>query len=139
MNNVRKIAGIFGVSLLLVMSACESNKPPEKIIERPDMTPVKTDNADAAEEADSQADLTMKVVEIKNMVFNPAELTVRPGDTIVWVNNDIVVHDVTAEDTSWTSGNIAVKASWQYIPKGSFDYICSIHPTMKASVVMEEE
>ena len=38
------------------------------------------------------------VVEIRNLEFTPKELTVVPGDTITWINYDLVPHTVTADD-----------------------------------------
>lgn len=37
----------------------------------------------------------IKPVEIKNMKFVPDDITVKKGDTIVWVNRDMMAHDVT--------------------------------------------
>lgn len=42
-------------------------------------------------------------VEIKHFKFVPERLTVAPGDTVVWVNLDLVPHTVTAKDESWDS------------------------------------
>ena len=36
-------------------------------------------------------------VDIKQMQFQPSELTVQKGDTIIWTNHDIVAHDITEE------------------------------------------
>src|SRR5688572_22067756 len=43
-------------------------------------------------------------VQIKNMKFEPAQIIVEKGDSVVWTNLDIVTHDVTEEKTkAWTS------------------------------------
>jgi len=72
---------------------------------------------------------------ISGMKFNPELLSVPQGDTVFWINKDIVTHNVT-EDTAktWTSGEIVVGASWKMVPENDFNYLCSIHPTMKGSV-----
>ena len=76
-------------------------------------------------------------VEIKQMKFNPAELKVSKGDTVVWVNNDIVAHDVTEERAKkWTSSPIASNASWQMVVSQSADYYCSIHVVMKGKLIV---
>lgn len=74
---------------------------------------------------------------IQNMEFQPANLKINKGDTVVWINKGIVAHNVT-EDTAhtWTSGDINVGSSWKKVVDSSFHYECSIHPTMKASVVV---
>jgi plastocyanin len=76
------------------------------------------------------------VIEIKKMKFDPAELTVEKGDTVVWINNDIVTHDVTEEiDKLWTSGPLAPGESWSLVITKSADYFCSIHVVMKGKLL----
>ena len=51
------------------------------------------------------------VVEIQAFKFQPQRTMVSPGDTIVWINRDIVPHSVTANGGTWesqTSGRRAV-------------------------------
>lgn len=82
---------------------------------------------------------TRDTVEISGMIFHPAELSVHPGDTVVWINRDLVVHDVTQRpDETWTSDTIAVGDSWQMVVDRSFDYRCSLHPTMEGAVRVED-
>jgi plastocyanin len=77
-------------------------------------------------------------VVIKQMQFFPAELHVKTGDTVVWINNDIVDHNVTEEKTkSFYSDTIAVGKSWKMVIKDSAGYYCSIHPTMKGQLVLK--
>ena len=77
-------------------------------------------------------------VEIKQMKFEPAELIVQKGDTVVWINQDIVAHDVTEESTkAWTSSSMPVGKSWSLIATQSADYYCSIHVVMKGKLVVE--
>lgn len=77
-------------------------------------------------------------IEIKQMRFEPAELIVQKGDTVVWVNHDIVPHDVTEESTkSWSSSLMPVGKSWRLVVTHSADYYCSIHVVMKGKLVIE--
>lgn len=77
-------------------------------------------------------------VEIKQMQFHPAELLVQKGDTIVWINHDIVVHDVTEQaDKRWTSGQLAPGETWSLVVTESSDYYCSIHVVMKGKLVVQ--
>jgi plastocyanin len=74
------------------------------------------------------------VVEIRNLEFTPKKLDVKPGDTITWINHDLVPHTVTADDESWDSGLINANAQWQTVVKADMfaSYFCRFHPTMKA-------
>lgn len=70
---------------------------------------------------------------IRNMQFEPAELVVSVGDTIVWKNEDLVPHSATAKgvfDSGLIEGSKQFKMTVK--KKGSFDYVCLYHPTMKA-------
>jgi plastocyanin len=79
-------------------------------------------------------------VVIENMQFNPTQLNIREGDTVIWINKGIVAHNVT-EDTAktWTSGDINVGATWKTVPEKGFHYLCTVHPTMKGSVTIIKE
>ena len=77
-------------------------------------------------------------VEIKQMQFQPAELTLQKGDTVVWTNHDIVTHDVTEEKNKlWTSGSLAPGKSWSLVVAESDDYYCSIHVVMKGKLIVQ--
>jgi plastocyanin len=77
-------------------------------------------------------------IEIENMQFQPAIVTVRIGDTIVWINKDIVAHCVTGlESNAWTSSKIPKGSSWKMVVSNSTDYYCAIHQVMKGKIVVE--
>lgn len=78
------------------------------------------------------------VVAIDGMKFAPASATVRRGDTVVWVNRDVVPHTVTAVGVV-DSRAIAPGASWAYVATtpGRLEYACTLHPMMKAALVVE--
>lgn len=78
-------------------------------------------------------------VVIEAMRYAPAALTVRAGDTIVWVNRDPFPHTVTAQDRRFNSGEIAAGARWSQTmrTRGPAPYVCTLHPGMKAAVTVE--
>jgi plastocyanin len=73
---------------------------------------------------------------IEGMQFGPATLAVKTGDSIVWVNKDMFPHTVTARDGAFDSRQIEPGKSWTYraVKKGTFAYVCSLHPTMQAQL-----
>ncbi len=73
---------------------------------------------------------------MENMRFQPEVLAVAPGDTIVWVNKDLVPHTATSKVGGFDSSAIMASESWRYTPrkKGDFAYVCTFHPTMKGSL-----
>jgi plastocyanin len=78
-------------------------------------------------------------VTIASFAFDPATVTVDVGDSVTWTNNDSTAHTATAGDGSFDTGNIAagVSATVTFDTAGTFAYVCSIHPQMTGSVVVE--
>ncbi len=74
---------------------------------------------------------------MKGIRFQPAELTVHPGETVEFRNEDIVAHTVTADDGSFDSGLIQPGSSWKMTVQkaGTVAYHCTPHPNMKATLV----
>ena len=88
---------------------------------------------------DALAAPTTHTVVIVDMKFVPETLTVKRGDTVVWMNNDFFPHTATAQDSIFDSRDIATNKSWKYVAtkKGSFPYVCKLHPTMKATLIIK--
>lgn len=95
------------------------------------------------------SDETLVTVRIKNLTFKPAEITVRPGTTVRWVNDDPFSHDVTSgsvvsgrkarqveksrhPDGRFHSGAYGAGNSFEqtFDEPGVYPYFCTIHPIM---------
>ena len=82
-------------------------------------------------------------VRIEAMRFNPETLGVAPGDEVVWENRDLVPHTATAagaaDGPGFDSGPIAPGTAWRHVVRsgGRLAYVCSLHPTMKALLVVQ--
>lgn len=84
----------------------------------------------------SNADSSIKdhLVEISGAAFLPAKLLIKVGDSVTWINKDIVPHTATAVDGSWDTGFIGSGEERRVVfdgEKGSA-YICTYHPSMTA-------
>jgi plastocyanin len=80
---------------------------------------------------------TTHTVNIEGMKFEPQDLTVAAGDTVVWVNHDLVAHTATSSEAGmFDSKLIAPDKAWELTArkKGDFAYVCTYHPTMKATL-----
>jgi plastocyanin len=77
---------------------------------------------------------TTHTVTMEGMRFQPEALTVAVGDTVVWVNKDMVPHTATSDAGGFDSKNIDGGESWRYTArsKGDFPYVCTFHPSMEA-------
>ena len=101
------------------LNGCSS--PPEE-----DKTPAQIPEEKAAP--------SLYIVQIEQMKFFPPDISVNAGDTIMWVNNDMVAHDITEEkNKSWSSSLLQPGKSWKLVVKEGADYYCSIHVVMKGS------
>jgi plastocyanin len=91
----------------------------------------------AAEEGDAAGQVTR--VGMASMRFAPAELRVKAGATVEWVNDDEVPHTATAKDQRWDSGMLQKGQSWRrtFPTPGRYPYFCQVHPFMKGVVVVE--
>jgi plastocyanin len=80
---------------------------------------------------DNEPDLT-------NWHFDPAEVTVPAGSTVVWVNQGEQDHTVTADDQSFDSGYKKKGATFEraFARPGRYSYHCAPHPWMKGTVVV---
>ena len=76
-------------------------------------------------------------VTIINFSFSPKEITIKPGDTVIWTNNDSVTHTVTG--IGWGSNNLTLGQTYSKVfdTVGTFTYNCSIHTSMTGSVVVK--
>jgi len=80
----------------------------------------------------------LHTVEIDNMKFQPEVVSVHTGDTILWINKDMVSHCVTeVTKNAWMSPKIPNGASWKMVASSSADYYCAIHQVMKGKIIIE--
>lgn len=74
------------------------------------------------------------------MLFRPGALAVAVGDTVVWINHDIVPHTATAQG-HWDTGSITRGNTGRHIPakSGTLRYVCTLHPTMRGTLLIRKE
>src|SRR6201994_2646643 len=78
------------------------------------------------------APVSGNAVSIDNFAFAPATLTVPAGSTVTWTNKDEEPHTVAASGGSFHSPGMGTGATFTHTfgTAGTFDYVCSIHPSM---------
>lgn len=94
----------------------------------------------------SQKDTSAKVsdankISISNLAYSPAEITVKKGTAVMWVNNDSVPHTVTSTDGGKLDGSLLAKGSdytFTFDTVGTFNYKCSFHSNMTGKVIVTE-
>lgn len=78
-------------------------------------------------------------IEITGFTFVPEALRVHVGDTIVFVNKDVVPHTATRRTAGWDSEALPRDRSWSVRVEaaGTFEYFCRFHPSMKGRLAVE--
>jgi plastocyanin len=79
-----------------------------------------------------------KTVVIQNFRFKPANITVKRGTKVRWINKDSTAHTATANNgRSFDSGRLGKGQRYTHTFKsaGKKKYHCEIHTSMKGSVV----
>jgi plastocyanin len=78
----------------------------------------------------------MYTVVIEGIRFRPDTIAVNVGDSITWVNRDLVPHTATSTAAGFDSRLIEANKSWQLTVdrRGDVEYTCSFHPTMRATL-----
>ena len=77
--------------------------------------------------------------------FVPKEITVSPGTTVTWTNDDTTIHTVveggpqsSGAPPTFDSSIIAPGATWDntFDTAGEFNYYCNLHPFMTGKVTV---
>ena len=78
-------------------------------------------------------------VKIDNFTFAPALLTVKTGTTVRWLNEDDIPHTVASSTRAFKSKALDTDDSFSFTfgAPGTYEYFCSLHPHMKATIVVE--
>ena len=80
-------------------------------------------------------------VKIDNFTFVPARLTVKAGTTVTWRNEDDIPHTVISAIQLFKSKALDTDDgfSFTFTESGTYDYFCSLHPRMTATIVAEPD
>ncbi len=78
-------------------------------------------------------------VNMDHNTFVPGEITVAPGTTVTWVNNESMPHTVVDSNKAFRSKTLVKDASFSFTfaTAGDYSYLCSIHPNMKGKVIVK--
>lgn len=130
---------LVGVALLLVLTlglfgtACGGSSNPTATTagQGPSPTTVGSDTT-------AGSGSTVQVI-MNNRAYDPATVTVKVGDTVMWVNQDSPQHDVVADNGEFKSDLFDKGAtfSFTFTKAGTYPYHCSIHPGMVGTVIVQ--
>jgi plastocyanin len=80
-------------------------------------------------------------IAIKNFAFDPSSLTVKSGTVVKWINQDGASHAImsdTGSTVAFSSDPLSSGASYSFTftQPGTYSYHCSIHPSMKGTIIV---
>ena len=84
--------------------------------------------------SDRQPTQAVTTVVEENNQFQPPQVTVKPGDTVVFENRDGVAHEVEIGGTSLGRQQPDEKVSLKAGKTGTYPYRCLIHPSMTGTI-----
>jgi plastocyanin len=78
-------------------------------------------------------------VKIDNFTFNPQQITVKAGTTVVWTNGDDIPHTIASKTGIFKSKALDTddKFSFTFATPGTYPYFCALHPYMTGTIVVE--
>jgi plastocyanin len=135
---------VAGMTLLAACAAPTDNAAPaaeHSAQPQPGMTGMTgmTMAASGAGVATDDAPVATNTVTIQNFAYAPATVTVKAGTTITWTNQDQDQHTVTAMNGGPFHSpplNTGESFHFTFTTPGHFEYLCTIHPFMTATVVV---
>ncbi len=123
------------ILLVLGLMACgnDADETAEEAVGTPSSTTTAPDEGGEADDGSG-------VVEIGDFRFQPAEITVAAGTTVLWENHDDATHSVAdraldVESEDLTRGDTFERT---FDEAGAFPYVCGIHNYMEGTVIVEE-
>jgi plastocyanin len=77
-------------------------------------------------------------ISMENLEIAPAEASAKVGDTVEWINKDVLAHTATARNGDFDVNLLAKKSATFVVKKpGTVEYYCRYHPNMKATLRVE--
>jgi plastocyanin len=78
-------------------------------------------------------------VEINNFSFAPSTVTVPVGTRVIWTNKDEIQHNIVTGDKTVKSKLLDTNETFTFTftKAGTYSYICTVHPRMKGTIVVQ--
>ena len=79
------------------------------------------------------------VVRIENFTFNPAELTVKPGTAVTFLNADDIPHSVVEKDKKFKSKPLDTGDTFTmtFTDASEISYYCGFHNHMTGKIIVK--
>ena len=84
------------------------------------------------------------VVNIDKMKYDAPEVTIKAGETVYWINNEVMPHNIAFKkgvvgDEAFRGEMLTRDQAFSitFDEAGTFDYFCTPHPFMRGKVIVE--
>ena len=108
-------------------------QPPHRVYTITFPTPVVTPSRTAS--------VSDNTIIIQKNTFKPANMTVKVGSTVRWVNADDRPHRLEFVDKAFSTSTYLLgasqSASQRFDRAGTYDFSCTIHPEMQGTIIVE--
>jgi plastocyanin len=91
------------------------------------------DNGSGSSSSSGSSSGNTVTIDMKNIKFAPQDATVKGGQTVKWVNQDTVDHDVSAKSGADFKSDLfgnGKSFEWKADKAGTVSYVCTVHPGM---------
>jgi plastocyanin len=116
--------------------------PPAPVPDSPETSaapgePPQTGKGGRGEDPEATTSATHTVL-MRDIEFNPRNLTIDPGDTVRWENEDSEPHNAIGDDDSFETPVIDQGETSEHTFQGSgeYPYFCTIHPGMDGTITV---
>ena len=79
-----------------------------------------------------------KRIAIRDFAFHARRIVVKPGTKLVWTNDDSDPHTISSRAAHWSSQALDTGQTFSRVVRrrGTYHYLCTIHPFMHGTVVV---
>jgi plastocyanin len=144
---MRLIPVLLTIVLLLILTCGCAESPPAQPTVIPTSAPatplpVITTTPTPVITPSRTASVSDNTITIAKNTFKPvANMTVKVGSTVRWVNADDHPHRIEFADKTFSTSAFLLGASQSFSQRfdraGTFDYDCTIHPYMQGTITVE--
>src|SRR5688572_14848219 len=135
MTRLRRFSAVLVLAAAAVLGACGDDGNGNQTAANDDIETTAT-SAGTDTTAEGRPPRGPKTVELKNLKFDPDEITVKVGETVVWKWDENVLHNVTSKDgDDLESGNLDEgEYEHTFDEAGTYEYTCTLHAGMDGTV-----
>ena len=77
------------------------------------------------------------VVEVRDFDFAPETFTTKRGEKVEWENTGEQIHNVKGDGFFSRAMNPGERYSFTFRKRGEYDYVCTLHPQMRGTIVVD--